>query len=602
MAPGASEINILIGLLTHQWLRKYQPSPHIVLTVLSAIPLVAGSTVGYDSQLSLAGSIWSSYYTVFLTTFVSTVLYRISPFHPLARYPGPYICKITKLWGAGIALLGRNHTYYKKLHDKYGPIIRIGPNELSIIEKEMIPFILGSNGMPKGPVWDGRRFGHAHFTDRHGQGYESVIDVRDMEDHAQVRKPWNRAFSIEAVKDYQGLLIPRTNQFREELRRICDSSSDRVGHVDMAQLVSFFAFDFMGDLAFGGCFELMRDGDQSGFWDNMESGLFIPSITQHVPWIVPFLHSLPAARKKIEAFISFGMEKAHRRVKMSVEKKDLFYHITEAASADTLESALPVVAANALLAIVAGADTSATIMSNVVYYLIANRVDYLRLQEEIDGASCTNVDGVPFEGDDLAKLPFLNAVINETLRLQPAVPTSLQRAPTKGSGGHKIVSIFLPEGNAVQVPPYTIHRDPRYFFPRPEQFWPERWLSEDGEVIVDRAAFIPFSAGQANCAGKTLAMMEMRYAIAILMRNFDMRFEDDYDPIQWERNLVDRFVFAKGKLPVRVTRRKLAEALILKSNLVVLHVNIIEDDYYGLQGVLLHTSVHSGTQSLSTSQ
>lgn len=54
------------------------------------------------------------------------VCYRLSPFHPLAEYPGPLICKATKLWGAWVALRGDSHWYVKDLHKRYGPIVRIG--------------------------------------------------------------------------------------------------------------------------------------------------------------------------------------------------------------------------------------------------------------------------------------------------------------------------------------------------------------------------------------------------------------------------------------------------------------------------------------------
>lgn len=116
---------------------------------------------------------------------------------------------------------------------------------------------------------------------------------------------------------------------------------------------------------------------------------------------------------------------------------------------------------------------------------------------------------------------------------------------------------FIPEGTAVQVPPYVLQRDPRYFSPYPDKFWPDRWLvPEGGDVVLERAAFIPFSHGPANCAGRPLAMTEMRYVITLLVKRFTMSFADGYDPAQWERDLIDRFVFAKGELPVKVTLRE----------------------------------------------
>lgn len=94
----------------------------------------------------------ASIYIVFLSTLLASIaIYRLSPLHPLASYPGPVLCRVSKMWTAYIAYNGKLQHYYKTLHDTYGPIVRVGPNEISIVDKEAIPAILGAHGMPKGP-------------------------------------------------------------------------------------------------------------------------------------------------------------------------------------------------------------------------------------------------------------------------------------------------------------------------------------------------------------------------------------------------------------------------------------------------------------------
>lgn len=127
---------------------------------------------------------------------------------------------------------------------------------------------------------------------------------------------------------------------------------------------------------------------------------------------------------------------------------------------------------------------------------------------------------------------------------------------------------YIPEGTSVVVSPYAMHRNPGYFSPRPDDFWPERWLqsphtkaspaSDDTEpFILSRDAFIPFSVGPANCAGKPVALIEMRLAVANVVRKFDMTWDDGYDPDQWERELLDRFVMVKGELRTALRLREL---------------------------------------------
>lgn len=125
---------------------------------------------------------------------------------------------------------------------------------------------------------------------------------------------------------------------------------------------------------------------------------------------------------------------------------------------------------------------------------------------------------------------------------------------------------------SVDISPFALHRDPRYFPPYPDAFIPERWLSNEraGSVAytTDKEAFIPFSYGPANCAGKTLAMIEMRYVVATLVRCFELHHGGCRDAGAgtletklkgWVAGLKDRFVFDKPGLVVDVTSRKQAQ-------------------------------------------
>ena len=125
---------------------------------------------------------------------------------------------------------------------------------------------------------------------------------------------------------------------------------------------------------------------------------------------------------------------------------------------------------------------------------------------------------------------------------------------------------FLPEGNSVQIPPFPVHRDPAYFHPRPKEFLPQRWFPEadsgptsltlESDIVLERSAFIPFSMGPANCAGKSVALKQLRYVPAVLLRNFRFEFAAGYNSDRWEEELEDRFLMAKGELPLRMVLRE----------------------------------------------
>ncbi|KAL5532645.1 hypothetical protein ACEPAF_4419 [Sanghuangporus sanghuang] len=160
-------------------------------------------------------------------------------------------------------------------------------------------------------------------------------------------------------------------------------------------------------------------------------------------------------------------------------------------------------------------------------------------------------EGDPFDAVKLAGMPYLNAVTE--LRLQPPLPTSLQWCPLEGSGGKWVAGRFIPESTAVYIPAYVLYRDPRYFSPSPDSFIPERWLdneAKDQEYSMNALAYIPFSFGPANCAGKNLALLETHMVIAMIVQRFDMGFAAGHDPRQWEEELKDYLVIKVGELPV----------------------------------------------------
>ncbi|TFK24880.1 high nitrogen upregulated cytochrome P450 monooxygenase 2 [Coprinopsis marcescibilis] len=482
------------------------------------------------------------------------ILYRISPLHPLAGYPGPLLWRITKFAPAWYGAKGKHHLQLKKLHERYGPIVRIGPNELSIVDKDMIPFILGNQGMPKGTLWEGRRI----LRSKNYNVNNSMVAVRDLDRHAQLRKPWNKAFGTGPLKDYEEMLTLRAGLLVDRLESHCKTDRDPFGRVDLAKWFSFFSFDFMGDIAFASDFSHLQDGDVHGFIKNMEDAHFLPTIVQHIPWAAKVTRATPFIGSKLQKFGGFALQQAKKRAEKKMLHKDLFYHLIQATDPDLAANPLPLIMANTILTIIAGSDTTASGLTSLFFFLLRNPECHKRLQHEIDEVARLDPSLSP---DKLAQVPYLNAVVNETLRLHPPVASSVQRAPKIGSGGKMLGSMFLPEGTCVTLPPYVYHRDPRYFSPNPDTFWPERWLKNadesDEESVLERAAFIPFAAGPANCAGKPLAMMELRYVTALLLRNLDIAFDDGFDASSWEDTLTDRLVLCKGPLGVKFTKRAL---------------------------------------------
>ncbi|KAH7915810.1 cytochrome P450 [Hygrophoropsis aurantiaca] len=550
--------DVLGGLIAHFWFNKHEPEVSWSFFAIVALAPVPSAWMLFEHMSAQQAALIA--YPLFIVTLLTSIsIYRASPWHPLAEYPGPFLCKLTQFWNVWVMWGGKQHVYRLWMHEKYGPIVRIGPNELSIVDKELMPSILGPQGMPKGPLNADKRLTPA--SEKHKDDY-SLQGCRDSQRHAKLRKAWSKAFTNSPMKDYEELMLQRALQLIETLDKFCRDSPDGYGHVDISKWINFFSYDFMGDLIFGGGFELMRDGDKDGLWHSMETAIIYPAMCQHIPWFSPILRILPFVGAPMRAFAKFALHHATVRSTKEPKRKDLFYHITEATLSDMDSgiSAFPLIVSNAVLAITAGSDTVASVLSGIMYYILANPADYARLKEEVDRAFPPNEVSV-IGSEAFAKMPFLHAVVREGLRLQPAVPSSLQRAPEIGTGGKIVGSHYFKEGTMVTCAPFAQHRDPRYFSPSPNTFWPERWIktsggvsTEDG-VICDRSAFIPFSYGPANCVAKPLAMIELQTAVLLFVMNFDMSFDDGFVPKSWEDNLKDFFSMQKGELMAKLKPR-----------------------------------------------
>ena len=126
---------------------------------------------------------------------------------------------------------------------------------------------------------------------------------------------------------------------------------------------------------------------------------------------------------------------------------------------------------------------------------------------------------------------------------------------------------YIPPGTSLWIHGYSMHRDPRNFFPAPDMFWPDRWLSQEkytlpsgdviaaDDVVTNRDAFIPFSQGPMVCAGKNVALTEMRGVMCALLQHFDMKIADQSFLDTWEDKVEEIFTTKRGALPVILTPR-----------------------------------------------
>ncbi|KAG6908777.1 hypothetical protein DXG01_003306 [Tephrocybe rancida] len=529
-------------------MRYFEPRKlrwHFALLVLAPLSSTPALAPFYPHVLLAALVAWSSYVT---SLTACTIAYRLSPFHPLAKYPGPFLCKVSKIYFAVVSFNGKQHEHYNDLHRLYGDIVRTGPNELSFCTPDVIAPMHGPRGMPKAEFWDGQ---YAEQTT-----FRSLVGIRDPRVHARVRRVWARGFTPEALRSYQPILNKRVGNLITHFEA-------RVGQtVDLSKWISYFTYDVMSDMAFGDNVEMMQNQDSMGFWKTLEESTPVGMLLAHLPWFAVFVHRVPGVAEKIKIFREQCRNRVLRRLERGASNQDLFYHLMDEGKLDSAPVAIEQVVSDASLVIVAGSDTVSPALCSLFYFILCNPVAYGRLQAEIDESLLSSEDA-----QGLSQLPYLNAALNESIRIIPPVLSGGARTPLPGSGGFMLGSRFIPEGTTTGVHIYTLHRDPRNFF-MPERFLPERWLpieqqlalepklfGSPDQVIHNTEAFIPFSQGPADCVGKRFAFQELRATVFAVLQRFQLQFAVGYDKATWEGEMYDYFVLKKAPLPVVLTPR-----------------------------------------------
>ena len=167
----------------------------------------------------------------------------------------------------------------------------------------------------------------------------------------------------------------------------------------------------------------------------------------------------------------------------------------------------------------AGTDTSSLVLELAMAELMRNPPQMAKLQGEVRKHTPEGQETV--EEEDLASMPYLKAVVKETLRLHPPAPLLLPRFSMADCIVH---GYYVPSGTRVIVNAWALGRDPESW-ENPEEFMPERFVDGGSAAGVDLKGnhfhFLPFGAGRRICPGLNFGMATVEIMLANLMYCFD---------------------------------------------------------------------------------
>ena len=269
-------------------------------------------------------------------------------------------------------------------------------------------------------------------------------------------------------------------------------------------------------------------------------------------WLFRILTAVPGLADDFWKFVKYCTEVIDQRMKENPHVPDIMTALLAPYSKSGMPRGLEKVRldADARLVIVAGSDTTAATLTHLFYRLCANPQYIPKLREEF--SSIVDADGNAMN-TDIQHCELLNGCINEALRLNPPVPTQVQRlTPPEGI---EIGGQHIPGNCKVWAPQYVVSRSEE-IYKDAESFVPERWGSRSDMLVDGGKSFAPFSIGTYGCIGKPLALMEVRAVTAKLLSNFDVAFAPGEDGKKLLFETRDHFTLGLAPLKLVFKERK----------------------------------------------
>lgn len=328
----------------------------------------------------------------------------------------------------------------KLSESRYGDIVRVAPDEISCAKPEAWQDIYahrpGHAQFPKNPVWWGELPGRA----------PSIVSAPTASDHDRMRKVLSHCFSMKALMAEEPTIQGYVDLLIEQLtRRIDPKRKDEGTVVNIVDWFMFTTFDIVGDLGFGEPFRCLAGSAYhpwvAAIFSYFRIGALAASVRFYPVLDAMLTRLMPAsAMKEADEMYQWSVDKTHRRMEMDTERDDFMAQILEKNGEENGMS-LPEIENNSNVLIVSGSETCGTVLSGTTNMLVKNPACLEKLTAEIRSRFSRSEEMI-FTA--LAEMPYLNAVIQEGLRMCPPVPSGLQHLVP--AGGDMVCGRWFPEG------------------------------------------------------------------------------------------------------------------------------------------------------------
>ncbi|OGE47495.1 hypothetical protein PENARI_c043G04447 [Penicillium arizonense] len=404
-----------------------------------------------------------------------------------------------------------------------------------------------------------------------GQIHEwTLFSDNDVSRHAQNRKQYQSMYSMSSLLTYEPFVDECISIFRQRLAELANAKV----HTNMGHWMQCYAFDVIGLMTYSKRIGFLDRGeDIGGVMGALEDMIYYASLAGLTPSWHPYMFRFKnwvAGKKGVgRAYvIDFTRERvADHQARPKVEPVDGREDTDQAQRLDFLSKLYSKhtkepdsftayhVIAGCTHNMIAGSDTTGITLSACLYYLLKHPQSFAKLRAEVGGLRSDGRTTRDVSFKESQEMPYLQAVIKETLRLHPATGLPLERIVPEG--GATICETFFPAGTIVGVNTWVEHRNPQIWGADADEFKPERWMIDDSDKLAFmNRHWMPFGMGSRTCLGRHISILEVSKLIASLVGDYDFELDARLADSTTEWNTADYWFVKPKDFMVRVKLRE----------------------------------------------
>ncbi|KAL8851458.1 MAG: hypothetical protein Q9221_003637 [Calogaya cf. arnoldii] len=441
---------------------------------------------------------------------------------PLRKIPGPWLARYTRFWLWKSVVARDWHKTSVALHRH-------------IDDPEAAKVIFRSRNQLEKAQW-------YHVFTAPGEP-EGIFTIRSNAQHLSRRRQVNEFYTTSAIHKIAYRIDSVTELFLSKLAHMAKSEQNTP--FDMCQMIRFYAYDALANITFGQMFgTLEKTSDVNGLIETIAAfiryGQVVGVFVEWHPIIIRLLQALtPGGNKGLLHLKSIG-ENAMKRMdsdptssestnnnelvlkqEKSQERPHSFVSVMqERHLKDPSNFSRDDATSHMLPNIIAGADTTSATVNAAVYYLWRNARVLAKLRDELDKwAAAKAPRRTVISMAEAQELPYLQAVLKETMRMFPGLGNNLVRVVP--DGGLTIVKQFFPAGTVVGMNAFVAHANRDVFGQDADEFRPEPWLGDEDTVAQMDQYFLSFGRGPRNCVGRNIALVMLNTVIPELVLRFE---------------------------------------------------------------------------------